>query len=124
MAPAHFNFLKGHQMTRLLHKLLTAGVAAAGLLVGAAQAADKLPVTASFSILGDLVRVVGGERVRITTLVGPDEDAHVFEPRPADARAIVQGYVTVKCGNFPKAIARVVSFELAWWLSRARNQPR
>ncbi|CDS49827.1 Mobile element protein [Polaromonas sp. CG9_12] len=34
------------------------------------------------------------------------------------------GYVTVKCGNFPNVIARTASAEAAWWLSRARNQPR
>ena len=82
-------------MTRVLRKFLTAGMAAASLLFGSAQAADKLPVMASFSILGDLVRVVGGERVSVTTLVGPGEDAHVFEPRPADARAIVQSRLLV-----------------------------
>ena len=37
---------------------------------------------------------------------------------------ILIGYVTVKCGNFPRAIARTPSGELAWWLSRQRNQPR
>ncbi|MEI6558391.1 MAG: zinc ABC transporter substrate-binding protein [Rhodospirillaceae bacterium] len=54
---------------------------------GAALAAP-LPVVASFSVLGDLVQQVGGDRVRVTTLVGPDGDAHVFEPSPDDARAI------------------------------------
>ena len=53
-------------------------------------AADKLPVMVSFSILADLVRVVGGERVAVTTLVGPDEDAHVFEPKPRDIKNILQ----------------------------------
>ena len=85
-------------MIRTIHKFLTAAVAAASLLFGAAQAADKVPVMASFSILGDLVRVVGGERVSVTTLVGPGEDAHVFEPRPADARAIVQSRLLVTNG--------------------------
>ncbi|MBH2020540.1 metal ABC transporter substrate-binding protein [Polaromonas sp.] len=82
-------------MNRVFHKLLAAGIAGAALLSSASFAADKLPVVASFSILGDLVRVVGGERVSVTTLVGPDEDAHVFEPRPADARAIVQSRLLV-----------------------------
>jgi zinc/manganese transport system substrate-binding protein len=59
------------------------------LLTGAAHAADaKLKVVASFSILGDIVKSVGGARVAVTTLVGPDGDAHVFEPTPADARAL------------------------------------
>jgi zinc/manganese transport system substrate-binding protein len=55
----------------------------------AASAADgKLKVVASFSILGDIVQNVGGDRVAVTTLVGPDGDAHVFEPTPADAKAV------------------------------------
>ena len=81
-------------MHRIFRSLLATAIASASLLAGAAHAAEPLPlpvpVTASFSILGDLVRVVGGERVRVTTLVGPDEDAHAFAPKPADARAIVQ----------------------------------
>jgi zinc/manganese transport system substrate-binding protein len=52
----------------------------------AAQAADKVKAVASFSILGDMVRQVGGDRVEVTTLVGPDGDAHVYEPTPADAK--------------------------------------
>ena len=43
-----------------------------------ARAADRLNVVASFSILGDFVRNVGGDRVDVTTLVGPNSDAHVY----------------------------------------------
>jgi zinc/manganese transport system substrate-binding protein len=50
--------------------------------------APKLPVVATFTILADLVVNVGGDRVEITTLVGPDSDAHVFSPTPAAAKAI------------------------------------
>jgi zinc/manganese transport system substrate-binding protein len=85
-------------MNPVFRKLLLAGIASAALLSGASFAADKLPVIASFSILGDLVRVVGGERVSVTTLVGPDEDAHVFEPRPADVKAIAQTRLLVTNG--------------------------
>jgi zinc/manganese transport system substrate-binding protein len=63
-----------------------------------ANAADPLPVTASFSILGDLVRVVGGDRVAVTTLVGADEDAHVFEPKPSDAKGILGSKLLVTNG--------------------------
>lgn len=56
-------------------------------LSGAALAQDKLPVVATFSILGDLVQNVGGDRVEVTTLVGPDGDAHVFQPTPQDAQS-------------------------------------
>lgn len=85
-------------MKRTFCKLLLIGIASACLLPNASFAAGKLPVVASFSILGDLVRVVGGERVSVTTLVGPDEDAHVFEPSPADAKAIVQSRLLVVNG--------------------------
>jgi zinc/manganese transport system substrate-binding protein len=57
-------------------------------LSGAAQAADKIKAVASFSILGDMVRNVGGDRVEVTTLVGPNGDAHVFSPTPADAKKL------------------------------------
>jgi zinc/manganese transport system substrate-binding protein len=53
---------------------------------GSVQAADKIKAVASFSILGDMVKQVGGDRVEIITLVGPDGDAHVYEPTPADAK--------------------------------------
>ncbi len=47
-----------------------------------------LHVVTSFSILGDLARNVGGDRVSITTLVGPDSDVHVYTPAPADAKKV------------------------------------
>ena len=55
---------------------------------GPARAADRLNVVASFSILGDFVRNVGGDRVNVTTLVGPNSDAHVYVPTPADAKKV------------------------------------
>ncbi len=56
---------------------------------------DPLNVVASFSILGDFVKNVGGERVHVTTLVGPDGDVHVYAPAPADARKIVDAKLLV-----------------------------
>jgi zinc/manganese transport system substrate-binding protein len=53
-----------------------------------AGAQDKLKVVATFSILGDLVQNVGDGRVEVTTLVGPNGDAHVYSPTPADARKL------------------------------------
>jgi zinc/manganese transport system substrate-binding protein len=53
-----------------------------------ARAQERLKTVASFSILGDFVRNVGGDRVSITTLVGPGSDAHVYSPTPADAKKI------------------------------------
>jgi zinc/manganese transport system substrate-binding protein len=63
-----------------------------------ALAADKVPVVTSFSILGDLVREVGGDRVSVNPLVGPDQDAHVFEPRPADAKRLLNAKLLVLNG--------------------------
>jgi zinc/manganese transport system substrate-binding protein len=60
-------------------------------LIAPSQAeTKKIPVVASFSIIGDLVREVGGDRVLVTTIVGPDGDAHVYQPSPADGRRIAQ----------------------------------
>ncbi|MEO0764177.1 MAG: zinc ABC transporter substrate-binding protein, partial [Pseudomonadota bacterium] len=47
-----------------------------------------IPVVATFSILGNMVERIGGEHIALTTLVGPDGDAHVYQPTPADARAV------------------------------------
>lgn len=86
-------------MTTPLQKLIRPLLAAALCVAAAgAIAADKLPVMASFSILGDLVGVVGGDRVAVTTLVGPDEDAHAFEPKPRDAKAMLQTKLLVTNG--------------------------
>jgi zinc/manganese transport system substrate-binding protein len=52
------------------------------------QAADRIKAVASFSILGDVVKQVGGDRVDTTALVGPNGDAHVFSPSPADAAKV------------------------------------
>jgi zinc/manganese transport system substrate-binding protein len=64
-------------------------LAAGFFLLPAAHAAGPIPVVASFSVLGDLVQVVGGERVKVTTLAGPDADAHEFSPSPAHAKAVL-----------------------------------
>jgi zinc/manganese transport system substrate-binding protein len=56
--------------------------------VSPVRAQDRLNVVASFSILVDFVKNVGGDRVDVTMLVGPDGDVHVYAPAPADARKI------------------------------------
>jgi len=75
--------------TRPLLRRLSAICALFALFANHSSAqTSPLEVTASFSILGDFVRQVGGDKVRVRTLVGPDEDAHAFQPRPSDARDI------------------------------------
>ena len=53
-----------------------------------AASEDQLKVVATFSILGDMVSRIGGEHIALTTLVGPNGDAHVLQPSPSDARAV------------------------------------
>jgi zinc/manganese transport system substrate-binding protein len=74
---------------------------------GPARAADRLNVVASFSILGDFVRNVGGNSVSVTTLVGPDSDAHVYAPAPSDAKKIADAKLVFVNG-----------FGLEGWLPR------
>lgn len=78
--------------------LIAGGVAALSLSSLPALSQEKLAVVASFSILGDLVRQVGGERVTVTTLVGPDGDAHVYSPTPADAKTLAAARLIVVNG--------------------------
>jgi zinc/manganese transport system substrate-binding protein len=63
-----------------------------------ARAQDRLNVVASFSILGDFVRNVGGDRVNVTALVGPDGDAHVYAPTPADAKKVADAKLVIVNG--------------------------
>lgn len=89
----------------------------AGLALGLAAVAapfgafsqEKLPVVASFSILGDFARQVGGDRVSVTTLVGPDGDAHVYSPTPADAKAMAAAKLVLVNGlHFEGWLPRLV----------------
>lgn len=77
-----------------LLKSLRTGIASAALaLVALPAAADEIKVVASFSILGDMVEQVAGNYAEVTTIVGPDADAHVYTPSVADARAVAQADV-------------------------------
>ena len=66
-------------------KLLVAAVAMIGL---STNAYAKLEVVASFSILGDMVEQVAGSHANVTTIVGPDADAHLYAPNISDALAV------------------------------------
>jgi zinc/manganese transport system substrate-binding protein len=77
-------------MSRLLALIL--------LVVPALAQAEPLPVVASFSVLGDMVRQVGGEDVAVTVLVGPDSDSHVYEPSPNDTRRLATARLFVVNG--------------------------
>lgn len=68
------------------------------LIASPLHAAERLNVVASFSILGDFVRNVGGVRVNVTTLVGPDSDVHVYTPAPSDAKRIADAKLVIVNG--------------------------
>jgi len=68
------------------------------LTLPAAAHAEKLKVVASFSILGDMVHEVAGDVIDLKTLVGPNGDAHVYEPTPADAKAIAHADLVIVNG--------------------------
>jgi zinc/manganese transport system substrate-binding protein len=71
---------------------------ALAMLASPLHAADRLNVVASFSILGDFVRTIGGERVNLTTLVGPGSDVHVYAPTPSDAKTIAAAQLLIVNG--------------------------
>ena len=81
----------------LLHRTLLASVSATALAFTAlpqiAQANEPIPVVATFSILGDMVKQIGGVHIALTTLVGPNGDAHVYQPTPKDARSVAEAEV-------------------------------
>jgi zinc/manganese transport system substrate-binding protein len=93
-----------------------------GLVVQAAMA-DPLPVVATTSVLKDLVENVGGDKVAVKSLVGPDGDAHTYEPTPSDAKAIsaarlvvinglgLEGWLTRLMGSAGFTGTRVVATE-------------
>ena len=64
----------------------------------AAAQTDRLPVVASFSILGDMAAKVGGDRIALTVIAGPDTDAHSFQPRPSDAAALREARLVIRNG--------------------------
>lgn len=68
------------------------------LIISPVHAAERLNVVASFSILGDFVRSVGGDRVNVTTLVGADGDVHVYTPAPADAKRVANAKLVIVNG--------------------------
>jgi len=74
------------------------------------QAAEKLQVVTSFSILADLTREVGGDHVELTNLVDADADAHLYEPSPDDAKALLRADLIIANGlGFEPWLERVLA---------------
>jgi zinc/manganese transport system substrate-binding protein len=82
---------------------------AALLAAPPAAAQDKLKVIATFSILADLVKNVGRERVEVSSLVGPNGDAHAYSPTPADPKKVAEAKIVFTNGlGFEGWITRLV----------------
>lgn len=93
-----------------LRQLLAACALLALPQVASAQAAPPpLRVVATFSVLADMVREVGGPAVEVASLVGPNADAHMFAPTPADARRVASAELVVVNGlNYEGWIERLI----------------
>jgi zinc/manganese transport system substrate-binding protein len=99
-------------MNKMLVGLITAVGALAGSLLNTipSNAQEKMNVVASFSILGDFVKNVGGDLVEVKSLVGPNGNPHAFQPTPADARAIAEARVVFVNGlGFEGWLDRIVT---------------
>jgi zinc/manganese transport system substrate-binding protein len=69
-----------------------------GIFAAPGQAAERLDVVASFSILADFANEVGGSDVSVASLVGPNGDAHAYEPTPADVKKVAEAQVVIVNG--------------------------
>jgi len=94
------------------HKWLSAGLALAAALVmtTTASAEQRLKTVATFSILADFVRNVGGDLVEVKSLVGPNGNSHVYTPTPADAQALAGAQVIFMNGlGFEGWMSRLIA---------------
>jgi zinc/manganese transport system substrate-binding protein len=92
--------MEGGMVLKMNRRLLLYATLLTPLMLGSlpARAADTIKVAASFSVLGDMVKQIGGDRVEVKTFVGPNGDAHVYEPTPGDAKALVDAKILVVNG--------------------------
>jgi len=81
-----------------MHRRLLLSLLPALAMPSILRAQEPLRVVASFSILGDMIRQVAGERIALRTVAGPNVDAHTFQPRPSDAEALRGAALAVRNG--------------------------
>ena len=65
---------------------MLAALALAGCSVPAEEADDRPLVVTTFTVIADLVREVGGERVRVESITRVGAEIHGYEPTPGDLR--------------------------------------
>ena len=81
-----------------LLKVVLVGLFVSIVSPATAESAEKIKAVATFSILGDMLKRVGGQHVAVTTLVGPNGDTHVYRPTPAAAKAVSMSELLVVNG--------------------------
>ena len=84
--------MKPNNSIRARFRLVVVGVATL-LSVGVAEAAERIKVVASFSVIGDMVTNVAGDRVDLVTLVGPGGDTELFKPSMADGKSVAEAKI-------------------------------
>jgi len=94
----------GNAVTR---RVFLYGLAVMSASTAGAHAQTKIPVVATFTILADFVGQVGGARVGVVSLVGPNGDVHAYDPSPADSRKVAAARLIVENG-----------LHLEGWISR------
>lgn len=91
------------------------------------HADEPTRVVASFSVLGDMVERIGGEHVDLTTLVGPEGDAHVYQPTPTAARDVAAAEVLIVNGlefeGWLDRLAEAASFDGTLIVATAGIEP-
>jgi zinc/manganese transport system substrate-binding protein len=89
--------------------LLGAALPAAAQTTNPTTNQARPKVVATFSILGDLLGEVGGGEIELAVAVGPDTDAHSYQPKPTDARTLALARALVSNGlGFEGWIDRLV----------------
>ncbi|MGP2492353.1 zinc ABC transporter substrate-binding protein AztC [Mesorhizobium sp. PUT5] len=90
-------------------RALAMSVITLSAIAAAPAIAEPLKVVASFTVIADFAKNVGGDRIALTTIVGPNGDAHVYEPKPADAVAMAKADVVLVNGlHFEGFLRRLV----------------
>jgi len=79
-------------------KKLPLSLAIGAMLISPLTLAKTVDAVASFTVLADIVKQVGGDHVKVKSLVGPDGDPHTFEPTPQDSQALAQADVVFVSG--------------------------
>lgn len=109
----HFRFAHRLWLTHRTIFALAVGLGVAlhnGSAMATAQVSPPLEVVASFSVLGDMVKEIGGNSVNVSTIVGPNADAHTFEPAPQAVQTLGKAQVLVSNGlDFEAWLPRLIA---------------